>query len=360
MAKKDFDLEDDGVELDLGSQKSRKLNGDDGDPVDADTGQHVFEDIAPRFVRALEDATEKPRKKKPAEQEADEEELDDAEDDSDEDDEPEVDTEKEDEPEVEDLDEDEEESAEEEPNAKFRKRLARERRLREEERENNRELKDRLSKLERTLEIRANDDTFAQTSADLTRKLADLRAKLKQAKEDGETEAELTLTDELIEVKAELRQKDAEHKRAKETAKQQTEAAPSAVVARKATQWIRKHQAFNADPVFAEFVRAVDRKLGKQGLDPETDEFYTALDKEVRKRYPEEYPAAKPQRRQNPPTLNPRREGTRKPPAASTDFATRNGKVRVTSRQLENMAKFGFNPKDPNDVRDYVLNNRKA
>lgn len=351
MAKKQFESDDDSVEFDLNSQKSRELSGNDADPIDTDTGQPVFDDIAPRFTRAIEEAAEEPpRKKKPVAKDDDEEDedLDESDDETDEPDEAEL-------PELDDEDEPEDEEA---LNAGMRKRLARERRLRDEERLNNRELKDRLSKLERTMELQSNDELYSRDVGNLNREWAEVRAKLKQAKEDGETDVELELTDKLIEIKADLKQKEADHKRAKEAAKQQQEAPASTVVARKATQWIRKHPSFTSDPVFAEFVKAIDRKLAKQGLDPETDDFYRTLDKEVSKRYPEEYPRRKAAKPAVPPTLNARREGNQKPASKTVDFATQNGKVRVTRRQLDNMSKFGLDPRNPNDVRDYVLNNR--
>lgn len=325
-------MDDDSVEFELPKSK-REFKGDDADPIDAETGVPEFDDINPRLRNYQPPGADN---------------VEDDETDLDEEEAPEA------------ADSAEEESVEEEAEAKpsgWKRRLDRSDRLLQEERENSRELKARLSKVEQTINAQANDETFARESGDLKSKIAAVLTKLEEAKENGETKAEIKLLDELTDLKADLREKSAAHTRAKEAAPAQD--AGKTVVIRKVEQWMRKHPKYRTDEAFAGFVKAVDKQVAADGFDPETDDYYKELDKRVKTRFPEEYKGSKATeevRRNKPPTLGLRRESSQGKPRG--EFETRNGKVSLTKAQLQNMRVFGLDPTNIEHIAEYAKNGR--
>jgi len=356
------DLGDDefAVELDPKQKPSRKFAGDDADPTDAETGEELFADITPR-LRTVTDADPE---QDPEEEEESEDEDDLPEDDDDDRDSEEVDSEEEDRP--------SKKQAKGKSNS-WSRRLERERRLRQEEQENGRELRERLTKLEQSVKSRADTEKFTRESGELRQKIADTQAKLKQAIEDGETDAQATLNSELIDLRVDLKDKERDHARAVEEAKSIDKTpAESNIVLRKVKQWMRKHPRYNRDITFQGFVRGVDKALAADGFDPETDEYYREMDKRIKKRYPEEYKMQRkdedldaeeteeedPPPRRKHPSANLRR-GNDKPSKSAKEFNIQNGKVTLTDRQKANMRKFQMDPTNKDDVREYVLNNTR-
>lgn len=335
------DSDDGSISIDL-IPKSRKLAGTDEDPIDTETGEEIFADLTPRLRTMKVDEEE-------AEEEIDEDEpADEA--DEDEEDETEEAVVVED-----DAEEEEPEAGASRSRSKFQKRLDRERRLREEQADENKALRERLDKLENTQKSRADDATFASEKAAIDGKIAKIREELEVAVEAGETKDQLRLSEELSDLKHELRSKEADHKRAKEAAPVKTE--DNTIVVTKVRQWMRKHPRFNRDQEFAALVRATDKSVANAGFDPETDEFYAELDKRLRKRYPEEYPKAG--KRPSPPSSNPRTEGAGPTKKKSESFTSRNGRVTLSRADVANMRKFQLDPTNPADVREYVISNRK-
>lgn len=353
MSKKNDDVivygDFDEGEIDFRRKPSaRQFDGDDDQVIDADTGESEFDDIDPRFRNPVVN--------------------DDAPEDDDEDFDDEEDTSRRRAADEDDLDEDDlgEEDEDERPRKgrrdKFRARLERERRLREEEREDNRELRTRLSQLEASLNARADEETFAQAKAGIEQKIASVREQLHAATEAGIVADQVRLTEELADLKADLRHQTGEHERAKAAAAEAAKkpATENAIVVRKVRQWMRKHPRYHTDQEFSAAVKANDRILASEGYDPETSEYYEELDKRLSRRFPEEYPKARAERdtsrRRQHPSANIRRGNER--PAAQGDFKVRNGRITLTPRQIANMRAFHLDPNDPEDRKAYYENNR--
>lgn len=343
MAKKPFDIvEDDDTTVDL-DLKPRKLAGTDADPIDPDTGDSLFDDISPRF-RMDEPDDDAGVIVRPSDEE-----------DPDEEEDPEEDADT-------DEDEDEDPDGDEPRKSSVARRIERERRLRQEAEDNFRDVKRRLDEIDARTQAQASDAEFAQVKADIEAKLTDARTKLEKAIEDGDSKAQTQLTETMQDLKVDLRVKTQEHEAAKKVVTERSTTANS-VVKRKVGQWLRQHQRFNTDPVFSQFVRAVDKAIAAEGFDPETDEFYEEMDRRISERYPEEYKGRKKgkddaPRRQRPPSANFRREGDGTRPKRG-EFNVKNGKVKLTARQIQIMRNFQLDPGNPADVREFVQNNRK-
>jgi len=366
MAKKNAVIEDaddeSGIEVDLAPAKpSRKFSGSDADPTDADTGEELFADITPR-LRNLK--VEEPEEEEEDEDEREEEDEDeDLDHDEDEDlDLEAVDSEEEDRP-----------TKNKKKDSGWKRRLAREKRLREEEQENNRELRDRLEKIEKTVKAGADTETFTRESAELESKIKATNAEIAQAIEDGDSAKQVELNDKLLDLKVELKAKKVNFQRAQDEAKTVAESRSSDnIVVRKVKQWVRKHPRYNRDVEFASFVKGVDKAVAQAGFDPESDEFYRELDRRIKRRFPEEYKMGRKDKdvdaedeteeeerpRRKHPSANLRRGGD-KPTKDAGGFNIKGGKVRLTPRQMSNMRNFQLDPSNPDDVREYVINNMK-
>jgi hypothetical protein len=247
-----------------------------------------------------------------------------------------------------DNDEDDDRPSKDDP---FEKRLARERRLLNEVRKDNEELRAEMRHFREALVKKGAEEEFGKLKADADSKIADLKKKLTEAIEAGDTAEQVEITDKLADVKAELRAKESELKRAKEA---ESTAPETSRAQRAAKQWIRKHARYHTDPVFKAAAIALDKKLLSEGSDAADPEHFQKIDDELRTRFPEEYRRVPP-RRQSP------HAGDR-PSTGDTDrkqggFVRRGKKVIISARQAENMRRFGLDPEKPDDVKAYVREN---
>lgn len=338
----DDDSDDEGLELDLSVRPTRKFKGTDDQLVDAETGETEFDDITPAL-----------RKVKPPVV-ADTDEDEDLE-------EPEVDEEEEEPRSRVVVSDDEDESARGKGRG-WKSRLDRERRLKEEAREETNELRARLDKIERGQELSKLE---TQHTAEVTKAQSEierLNAQLKQAMEDGETDKQIKLNDQIQDLRVDLRAKQMVFEGQKQKLEQAVNAAPAAagdvIVKRKVGAWKRQHARFNTDPEFQGFVKGVDSKLCAEGFDPETDEFYEELDKRVKRRYPEEYRNRQARERRAAPSQTVDRDSAPANRSKQTQTFQRNGnKVTLSARQVRNMRQFGMDPENADDVRSYVREN---
>ncbi len=343
--------EDGGVSLK--ATEATDDGGDPSNPTDPVTGENQFDDIDSRF------GMPKPGKAGREEKDETDEDDDQAADDemfgkdtaggpADEDDEPE--------------DAEEEDEEEEGPRRSgFRKRLAREQRLRREAEENFRDMQDRLAEVEKTLSSRQTDDAFAAEQSALDEKISGKEKELAAAIEGGDVTAQIRLNGELLDLKVDKRTKADSHERSK-TATEKSRTAANPIVDRKIAQWKRKHQRYNSDPEFAALAHAIDKQIAKEGFNPETEEFWDELDDRLSKRFPEEYRGRKTdgRPRSKAPTRSFRQDGTGSRPTKKIggEFPVDNkGRVRLTKDHVENMRRFNLDPKNPQHVKAYVDNN---
>lgn len=369
------ETEDGEIAVDL--KPTRKFKGSDADPVDADTGDTVFDDLNPRFSKRLDEAVAKVKAKAAAKAAEDdnEEETDENLDEETETDEEEIpveladDDEEETDEELEsdDVDEEEERPVKQGKKDAFSKRMARADRLLEEQRAETAELRDRLNKQESDNKAAADEQKYDLEKSKLETKLVEAREKLTKAIEGGDTAAQVDASEDMADVKGELKVLAAKHVAAKinlEQTKAQR-ASGNGIVKIKSEQWIRRHGRFTTDKEFAATARSVDSQVAAAGFNPETDEYYKEMDKRMAKFYPKEFKLAvktnqDPPRRTKPPVNSNRREegGVNKTPKKMGPFAVRNGKVILTARNIATMQSFGLDPKNANDVRDFVEQNR--
>lgn len=362
---------DDTLELDF-SGDDRKTKGSDADPIDAATGEPLFDDLSPRFNVRLDAAVEKVTGRKQAAEDEidpseDEEELDPTGDpiDDDEADEPEVDDDPDtDEP---DLTEVEDEDADEprpgaKPN-KFEKRLARSDRLLEESRAQIAELQAREAARERRDQLAASTAEFEAFQAETDKKIKKLKADKVNAKDNGDSVAETEIDDQIVELRGQLLAKTEAHKTAKaelENASKQRKG--STIMAIKVDQWKRKNPRYETDLMFREAVNGIDRALAASGSNPETDEHYEKIDAELRKRG-----LIKAKVKTPPPRRHPSAQVTRESAPAGRRQAgdakvqVRGNTIKISKAKLDrikvNMAKFGLDPNNKEHLRDHILNN---
>lgn len=343
-----------GVALTLAP--SRKFKGSDEEPIDVETGESVFDDLSPRFVRELEEATKAKPKADESDEDADEEvdveTVPEADDEADTDSVDEVD-------EADDTDEEEDKGKK----SAWEKRLNRSDRLVEETRREAAELRARLSQQEDRVKAAADETKYTTDKTKLETELVTARKTLSAAIEAGDTEAQVAANEKLADLKGDLKVLEVRHVDSKlQLQESQSQRTNSAIVKTKVEQWTRKHGRFNTDKEFGATARAVDSQVNAAGFNPETDEYYKELDRRMAKFYPKEFGVKKavPKVRKHPASGIRQNEGgapARTKPK-STAFEVRNGRIYLSPRQVEIMRQFQLDPTDPNHVRDFVEQNR--
>lgn len=376
--------DDDTLELDFGKSGEREFSGSDANPVDASTGETLFDDLSPRFVRQIEEAAAREGTKvKPRGKATEDDDLDpsdeDFEDPTDEDedevdpvdaDEDEDETDEYSDPNDKDEDEGEEDEVDEDADeprrgTKFEKRIARSERIIDEVRAENSELRARLDATEASTRLAASTTEYEATKAQIEQKLKKLRADKVTAVENGETAAQVDIDDQMVELRAELRAKTDAYNAAKkqiEEAGKRRQASPITLI--KVAQWKRKNPRYDTDPVFAAAVNAIDNRLAAGGSNPESDAHYRAIDAELKKQGLIKIRAKTPARRHPSSQVSRESAPMQRRRGGEQKAVIKDGKLRVSKSRLERakqtMAKFGMDPSNKNDIRDFFLNNPDA
>lgn len=118
----------------------------------------------------------------------------------------------------------------------------------------------------------------------------------------------------------------------------------------KAEQWKAKNRWFGVDEEMTSLALGLHQKLVRQGVDPRSDEYYTSLDRAIRKRFPENFEDENPddQDSQATETSKSRTQKSESRKAATVVApATRSTapqKVRLTQTQLALAKKLGLTP----------------
>lgn len=365
------ETEDGGVAIELTPRKERKFKGSDDAPVDAETGESVFDDLSPRFNKKLDEAAAK----ESGAAKEDEEETGDLEiqDEGDEQqqaadaDESEETDESEDSDTVDEVD-DTDEVEERRPGKKnkFEKRLDRANRLVEETRAESAILRQRLDAQESTAKAQADEAKYNTEKSKLTGDLDKARTEYRAAIEAGDTDAQVAANEKIADAKGDLKVLEVRYGDAR-LQLEQSKTSGSTLVKTKSDQWIRKHGRYNTDKEFAATARTVDQQVSAAGFNPETDEYYKELDKRMSKFYPKEFKGGRvteviPPRRKHPASGLRRDEGgaapSTKKKTVGGNFEMKNGRVMLTPRHIKTMRDFNMDPTNPNDVRDFVEQNR--
>jgi hypothetical protein len=107
---------------------------------------------------------------------------------------------------------------------------------------------------------------------------------------------------------------------------------------RKANAWQERNQWFGRDKVMTATALGIHEDLKDKGYEIGSDEYYNALDKTVRRRFPEEFEEAQPAKRQE--TVR-SKSSTVVAPAVRT---TASNKIRLETRQVQLAKKLGLTP----------------
>lgn len=241
----------------------------------------------------------------------------------------------------------------------FRKRLLRSERQKDELREENEALAERLVAVETRLTKRETVEQLAAKRATAETKLSRIRTELATAKEAGNTADEIRLTEELSDVKAEIRVAERDAQTATET---NAAAAPVQRQPRLARQWLRRHPRFDRDAAFKAAVQTIDRDVAKR-FNADDSAYWEELDKQVKKLFPDEYKGQRnepPVRRRQHPAAGGERDdsqGRGVPRRTPGGFHRRGNKVLLTPGHRSTMRKFGMDPDSKEDQRAFIKNN---
>lgn len=213
-------------------------------------------------------------------------------------------------------------------------------------REEIRELKDQFAK-------QGKESEAASRKAEIDREMTELRKKLKEAKENGETDEELSIEDQLLDLRLEARELDRAPARkepeptAKETPSQREPQMPPA-----ARDWLTRNRDWFQRPEHSgasAFAIAESKRLAASGYAPESERHYDELDKRLKAKFPELYGEKEEEDvDKRPPHGGSGNRGPQKPRNSGRN------KVVLTARDKANMQRFKLDPDDPNDVKTYA------
>lgn len=277
----------------------------------------------------------------------------------------------EDDTEIEIIDDVEEEEKEEKPkpkkrkenySARVRKRIEREKRVTEAERQ-------RAEKLQRELDY-TNQQLNAMRQQGLDGRIEDIDSKIESVKErlsdaieKGETEEQVAQQDRL----ATLRARKIQAQRDKENF-QPVQVETRRKTGTKAEEWIFKQSSwYNKDREATEAANIIDSSLTKEGYDQNTDEYFEELNRRLSRRFPnlvksgdnddeddfdDEDFEEKPEPKKKSKPVSARVEQI---PASAKKKRSGN-KIQLTRSDLANMEKFGLDPTDPKALKEYAKN----
>jgi hypothetical protein len=243
---------------------------------------------------------------------------------------------------------------------KFSKRLARQERLTNEVRAENRQLAESNRQLVAQVQKFKTDDDLTQKRAEGEANLVMLRAQLKAAKEAGETDKEIEIIERISDVKAEVKKAEAMAEASRGAAAVVNQAPQR--FQRLAAQWKRKHQRYNTDENFKAVANAMDVRIANDGFDKNTDEYWRELDRRMKKLFPKEYGVKPGDRRPRHPAAGPGGDEDASPRRPGNDeeapsFQKRGKAFVLTQRQLSIMRTVGLDPDSDEDRKVFVREN---
>lgn len=282
-------------------------------------------------------------------------------DDEDEDDLEEIDEEEDaeqDEEEAEETDDAEEDEDDEDDkySKSVKKRIDRERQLRQKEKA---EADAKLRRMERKLELRDAKDDLREFERETEAKLAKLRKKKVDALEEGETGAAVDVDDEILDLRAELKDRQRKVKELEDNL--ETDDSPDASgVPEAGRKWLEKYPEFHTNRQFNTVVLQADKMVAARGFDKNTDKYYAEIEKIVEVQFPEIIKKKKVQvtnkgdRRKKSVVGKTQKAGVerRRKKAA----VTKKGVIRLTQADQASMKMFGLDPRNPQHAREWAAN----
>lgn len=281
--------------------------------------------------------------------EVDEDEEEDLEDDVDE---------EQDEDEEEDADDDEE--AEDDDDEKYsksvKKRIDRERELRQKEKA---EADAKLRRMERKLELRDAKDELRDFERDTESKLRKLRKKKVDALEEGETEAAVDVDDEILDLRAELKDRQRRVKELEDNL-EVDDGPDTSGVPEAGRKWLEKYPEFHTNRQFNAVVLQADKMVAARGFDKNTEKYYQEIEKIVGIQFPEIVQkrtvkvVKKGERKGKSVVGKTQKAGVERRRSKAT--VTRKGRIRLTKADQDSMRMFGLDPRNPQHAKEWAAN----
>jgi len=190
--------------------------------------------------------------------------------------------------------------------------------------------------------------------------LGQVNRDLIEAAEDGDTAKQVELQGKMVDLRVERGGLAQTAARPAETAPRPAAEQPPQLQARTpaAAEWMKRHSWINspAHRDANEALLGIGMSLAQhEGMDPNTPAYYEQLEARLRARFPNLLPATAPAKKT---TAAPRSTvspvSRDDPPSAPRPGQGR--QIRLTRDQLDNMVRFGLDPKNPADLREYARN----
>lgn len=217
----------------------------------------------------------------------------------------------------------------------------------------------------------ALQDSYAELlQSSLSEKGELIQERLRKAKEDGDTSAEVKYLSELQQLAAQQTQLGSIKRNIDETRRarkplqdiwtapaqqQQTPAqqAPKVDPGTKLGSTWKAQRTWFGKPKFAEatdFAHVIDKRLIAEGYNPNTKDFFVELDRRLAKRFPELY-------RRKAPKVSVAPVGSG---ASNSGKAAAGNKVKLSRHDIDVMRRFGLDPSNKNHLREFALQKRGA
>lgn len=219
--------------------------------------------------------------------------------------------------------------------------------------------------------------------SELTGRANALRSQMSQALDAGDTDKYLELNDQLVDTRAHLlnaqavksrmappvdpQQQQPQPQTYTQAQRPDTGQPPAPDVSRApklAQGWIADRDFLNWSQSEKAFAGGVDAELTAEGYDVETPEYFQEMDRRIQAAMPHLYddaPAGSPGAKT--PTAPRKNTGAAAPVAAPSDVTPGGkpqGKVKLTQEDLNNMRRFGLDPEDPNQLKEYARNKQAS
>jgi hypothetical protein len=180
-----------------------------------------------------------------------------------------------------------------------------------------------------------------------------------QARDEGDTAAEIRLQSELDDMRMHKRQLD-DYKSTMQVTREQRKQPPQQNQEQqqpnpKAVDYLKKNMTWMKSPENAPavaYLQTLDNQVLQEGFDPDSDEYYKEVDKRLKAAFPNLGKKKTRKRR------NSSKKGSAAPAApVAAEGASKprnDGKIRLTKTDLDNMRAFGMDPENKDHLKAYA------
>lgn len=253
----------------------------------------------------------------------------------------------------------------------WRRRLARERRLREEAESDADQYQQNFERVNKRLDEIAGKLETQKSTAELDVKIEGLKSELdkikvalKAAVEAGDSDKVVDLQEKLSDVKGDIKIAEYQKTQVKTVVDAGKETPP--VVNRHLTRWMRQHGTkYRGDAVFKKAAEAISVELINEGYAGTDPEHFAMLDRRLSKLYPKEFPRIRSEGRRSRAPISGDTDSGGAPPRPrergdNLDLKVRGNKVQLSKRHESIMEKFGMDPDDKADRLTFARENLPA